>query len=137
MNFLTSEDYLKALEHFISLFSTKTKLDNDTIKEATQLYNTIKKGLLELKSIKEAKVDEAVECLEKLINGLRVDCDYYDNGYKKIKGKELAKKYGIGESAITPIKKKIIKFIKDDKTLWAAFNEILDIVGEAKQDKYN
>ena len=59
------------------------------------------------------------------------------NGYKKIKGKELAKKYGIGESAITPIKKKIIKFIKDDKTMWAAFNEILDIVGEAKQDKYN
>jgi len=82
MNFLTSEDYLKALEHFIGLFSTKTKLDNDTIKEATQLYNTIKKGLLELKSIKEAKVDEAVECLEKLINGLRVDCDYYDNGYE-------------------------------------------------------
>lgn len=59
------------------------------------------------------------------------------NGYKKIKGKELAKKYGIGESAITPIKKKIIKFIKDDKAMWAAFNEILDIVGEAKQDKYN
>ena len=59
------------------------------------------------------------------------------NGYKKIKGKDLAKKYGIGESAITPIKRKIIKFIKDDKVLWAAFNEILDIVGEAKQDKYN
>jgi len=59
------------------------------------------------------------------------------NGHKKIKGKELAKKYGIGESAITPIKKKIIKFIKDDKAMWAAFNEILDIVGEAKQDKYN
>jgi len=59
------------------------------------------------------------------------------NGHKKIKGKELAKKYGIGESAITPIKKKIINFIKNDKMLWAAFNEILDIVGEAKQDKYN
>jgi len=59
------------------------------------------------------------------------------NGHKKIKGKELAKKYGIGESAITPIKKKIIKFIKDDKAMWTAFNEILDIVGEAKQDKYN
>ena len=59
------------------------------------------------------------------------------NGHKKIKGKELAKKYGIGESAITPIKRKIINFIKSDKTLWLAFNEILDIVGEAKQDKYN
>lgn len=59
------------------------------------------------------------------------------NGHKQIKGKELAKKYGIGESAITPIKKKIIKFIKDDKTLWTAFNEILAIVGEAKQNKYN
>lgn len=59
------------------------------------------------------------------------------NGYKKIKGKELAKKYDIGESAITPIKKKIIRFIRTDKTLWAAFNEILDIVGEAKQDKYS
>lgn len=59
------------------------------------------------------------------------------NGHKQIKGKELAKKYGIGESAITPIKKKIIKFIKDDSTLWAAFNEILSIVGEAKQNKYN
>lgn len=58
------------------------------------------------------------------------------NGHKHIKGKELAKKYGIGESAITPIKKKIIKFIKNDKTLWAAFNEILAIVGEAKQEKY-
>ena len=58
-------------------------------------------------------------------------------GHKQIKGKELAKKYGIGESAITPIKKKIIKFIKDDSTLWSAFNEILAIVGEAKQNKYN
>ena len=59
------------------------------------------------------------------------------NGYKKMKGKDLAKKYSIGASAITPIKIKIINFIKKDKTLWSAFNEILDIVGEAKQDKYN
>lgn len=59
------------------------------------------------------------------------------NNHKLMKGKELAKKYGIGESAITPIKVKIIRFIKKDKNLWAAFNEILDIVGEARQDKYN
>jgi len=59
------------------------------------------------------------------------------NGHKQIKGKDLAKKYGIVASAITPIKLKIIKFIKNDKTLWAAFNEIIDIVGEAKQDKYH
>jgi len=59
------------------------------------------------------------------------------NGHKLMKGKELAKKYGIGESAITPIKIKIIKFIKKDKTLYAAFNEILSIVGEARQNKYN
>jgi len=58
------------------------------------------------------------------------------NGYKQIKGKDLAKKYGVGESAITPVKRKIIDFIKKDKTLWAAFNEILTIVGEAKQEKY-
>ena len=59
------------------------------------------------------------------------------NGYEQLKGKELAKKFDVVESAITFIKKKIIKFIKDDKTLWSAFNEILSIVGEAKQDKYN
>ena len=59
------------------------------------------------------------------------------NGYKQIKGKELAKKYGIVPSAITPIKIKIIKFIRSDKKLFDAFNEILAIVGEAKQDKYN
>lgn len=59
------------------------------------------------------------------------------NGYKKIKGKELAKKYDIVPSAITPIKGKIINFIRTDKKLFDAFNEILSIVGEAKQDKYN
>ena len=59
------------------------------------------------------------------------------NGHKLIKGKDLAKKYGIGASAITPIKNKIINFIKKDKELWIAFNEILSIVGEAKQNKYN
>ena len=59
------------------------------------------------------------------------------NGYKQIKGKELAKKYGIVPSAITPIKVKIIRFIRSDKKLYDAFNEILSIVGEAKQDKYN
>lgn len=59
------------------------------------------------------------------------------NGYKQIKSKDLAKKYGIGESAITPIKRKIISFIKNDKVLWSCFNDILTIVGEAKQDKYN
>lgn len=59
------------------------------------------------------------------------------NGYKQIKGKELAKKYGIVPSAITPIKVKIIRFIRSDKKLFDAFNEILAIVGEAKQDKYN
>ena len=59
------------------------------------------------------------------------------NGYKQIKGKELAKKYNIVPSAITPIKIKIIKFIRSDKKLFDAFNEILSIVGEAKQDKYN
>jgi len=59
------------------------------------------------------------------------------NGYKQIKGKELAKKYNIVPSAITPIKLKIIKFIRSDKKLFDAFNEILSIVGEAKQDKYN
>lgn len=59
------------------------------------------------------------------------------NGYKQIKGKELAKKYGIVPSAITPIKVKIIRFIRSDQKLYNAFNEILAIVGEAKQDKYN
>lgn len=59
------------------------------------------------------------------------------NGYKQIKGKDLAKKYGIVPSAITPIKTKIIRFIRSDKKLYDAFNEILSIVGEAKQDKYN
>ena len=59
------------------------------------------------------------------------------NGYKQIKGKELAKKYGIVPSAITPIKVKIVRFIRSDKKLYDAFNEILSIVGEAKQDKYN
>ena len=59
------------------------------------------------------------------------------NGYKQIKGKELATKFNIVPSAITPIKLKIIKFIRSDKKLFDAFNEILSIVGEAKQDKYN
>ena len=59
------------------------------------------------------------------------------NGYKKEKGKDIAKKYNIVSSAITPIKLKIIRFIKTDKKLFAAFSEILDIVGESKQDKYD
>lgn len=59
------------------------------------------------------------------------------NGYKKIKGKDLAKKYEIGATTITSIKTKIINFIKHDKTLWLAFNEILSIVGESMTNKYN
>ena len=58
------------------------------------------------------------------------------NGYKETKGKDLAKKFGIGPSAITPIKNKIINFIKKDDKLWAAFTEILSLVGETKQEKY-
>ena len=59
------------------------------------------------------------------------------NGYKKIKGKDIATKYNVVPSAITSIKTKIISFIKKDKQLWDIFKEILSIVGEAKQDKYN
>ena len=58
------------------------------------------------------------------------------NGYELIKGKALAKKYDIVESAITAIKKKVIAFIRKDKDLYAAFSEILDIVGEARSEKY-
>lgn len=59
------------------------------------------------------------------------------NGYEQVKAKKLAKEYGIAESSITAIKMKVIRFIKNDKTLWMAFNEILNIVGESKQEKYN
>ena len=59
------------------------------------------------------------------------------NGYEKLKGKDLAKKYDIGTTTITAIKTKIINFIKNDKNLWLAFNEILSIVGESMSDKYN
>lgn len=58
------------------------------------------------------------------------------NGYELIKGKALAKKYDIVESAITAIKKKVIAFIRKDKDLYTAFSEILDIVGEARSQKY-
>lgn len=59
------------------------------------------------------------------------------NGYEKVKGKDLAKKYEVGATAITCIKAKIINYIKHDKNLWMAFNEILSIVGESKTNKYN
>ncbi len=59
------------------------------------------------------------------------------NGYKKIKGKDIATKYNVVPSSITSIKTKIINFIKRDKQLWAVFQEILSIVGESKNDKYN
>lgn len=59
------------------------------------------------------------------------------NGYEKVKGKELAKKYNIGETTITAVKNKFISYIKKDKNLWLAFNEILSIVGESKTNKYN
>lgn len=58
------------------------------------------------------------------------------NGYELIKGKALAKKYNVVESAITAIKKKVIAFIRKDKELYTAFSEILDIVGEARSEKY-
>ena len=59
------------------------------------------------------------------------------NDYKKIKGKDIATKYNVVPSAITSTKTKIINFIKKDKQLWDIFKEILSIVGEAMQDKYN
>lgn len=59
------------------------------------------------------------------------------NDYKKIKGKDIATKYNVVPSAITSTKTKIINFIKKDKQLWDIFKEILAIVGEAMQDKYN
>lgn len=57
--------------------------------------------------------------------------------HKKIKSKDIAKKYNIAPSMVTSLKTKIIRFIKNDSKLWMVFREILDIVGEARQDKYN
>lgn len=58
------------------------------------------------------------------------------NGRKKLSGKEMAKKYGYkSPSSITAEIVKVINFIKKDKAMFNKFQDIFELMKEAKHDE--
>ena len=120
-------------EKTIDIFKNHFEFDSDTYQAMSKEYV---KEYPDVEYYRKGDNEDEYIQVSKSYVADHPDETYYISRFKKLSGKDMAKRYGFkSPSSITTEVVKVITYIKKDQKMFKRFQHINDLVSEAKHDE--